>query len=668
MNQLEPSCLVAAAALVRELDSFAARAGVSGDRPAYEALDGLPEPVREFLGKAREDQFLQQILKAAGQVALGAPEGKGGCMPAEDKRLRLHSLFEQIRLPDADGKRRKSEKAKFGYGLAPMSGSAIFPKPLPQAESGGDSEAASQYRRLWDCLASAESGLGAIPASHRSNLPLWLDHFESLWLTCAWSIPLSQARSEISLYDYSRVAAAAAAALWRWHQETGRCGEADLEALASGKDAGEKKFLLIQGDFFGIQEFIFAQGSQTNKKSAKLLRGRSFYVSLVTELAALRLLEETGLPSTSIVLNAAGKFLIVAPNTDSVKSAVEKVRGLVDDWFIKNTLGLSGLGIVTQEASQSDFMEGGKHYANLLANLFRQQDLLKLHKFRLNRRETAKLAVDYSDGVDPYDRRQPNGAAVIADQIKLGELLTRENRILVLKSAEGLRDGISACRQPIFGYQVAFTDSQEASGAFGKLAQSGQMLRCWDFALPQTGDEVLFHGYARRNINGFVPRFDSDAEGRLGRFEGAEGDRGQGQIKAFEFLARQDRTDEGVGMVAIAAVKGDVDNLGLIFQHGLANPAENRHSSFAKTACLSRQLNAFFSVYLPALCEKHQMYTVFAGGDDFFLIGPWHSAQEFALELESEFVRYVSNPEVHFSAGIAATKPACPPPTLSHMA
>ena len=78
-------------------------------------------------------------------------------------------------------------------------------------------------------------------------------------------------------------------------------------------DYAEPKFLLVQGDFFGIQNFLFAAGAETRKQAAKLLRGRSFQVSLFTEMAALRLLDELALPPTSQVLNAAGKFLIVAP-------------------------------------------------------------------------------------------------------------------------------------------------------------------------------------------------------------------------------------------------------------------------------------------------------------------------------------------------------------------
>ncbi len=85
-------------------------------------------------------------------------------------------------------------------------------------------------------------------------------------------------------------------------------------------------------------------------------------------------------------------------------------------------------------------------------------------------------------------------------------------------------------------------------------------------------------------------------------------------------------------------LKGDVDNLGTIFQKGLEK------ANFAKMNALSRQINQFFSLWLPAYCaEKNpNIYTVFAGGDDFFLIGPWYSTQKLAFDMQTYFRHYVA--------------------------
>lgn len=87
-------------------------------------------------------------------------------------------------------------------------------------------------------------------------------------------------------------------------------------------------------------------------------------------------------------------------------------------------------------------------------------------------------------------------------------------------------------------------------------------------------------------------------------------------------------------------------------------------------AGLSRQVNAFFTVYVPYLCRKEfpSMYTIFAGGDDFFLVGPWHQTQAFSLAINKAFNRYVAfNPEIHFSAGLVPVKADAPIKTLADL-
>ena len=93
------------------------------------------------------------------------------------------------------------------------------------------------------------------------------------------------------------------------------------------------------------------------------------------------------------------------------------------------------------------------------------------------------------------------------------------------------------------------------------------------------------------------------------------------------------------GFEALGILKADVDNLGTIFSFGIKN------KTISKVASLSRQLNYFFSLYLPYLLKNNKkyknIYTVFAGGDDLFLIGPWNIIIDFSKELNEEFRLYV---------------------------
>ncbi len=349
---------------------------------------------------------------------------------------RLLTLFEQIRI----GGRPPSDSAlRFRYPLKPLAPQIIFPVEATGSELREQEHAKSEYARLWDEFVT---GLEAIPQSHRSNWPLWLDHFDSLWLAFTQAIPAATAfniKPEVSLYDHSRATAALAVALWRWHQACGRTDDAAARAMRERTDYAEPKLLLVQDDFFGIQNFLFAAGGETRKQAAKLLRGRSFQVSLFTELAALRLLDELALPPTSQVLNAAGKFLIVAPNTDDMRKTLDRVRGEFDAWFLEHTFGMAGLGIVWEGASCSDFLKGRQGqpspYSNLLERLHQSLECAKYRRFELCLRTPPPLPASFPYRVCEYNGRLPAdrersdedvaSCALSGDQVKIGEALAR---------------------------------------------------------------------------------------------------------------------------------------------------------------------------------------------------------------------------------------------------
>ena len=235
----------------------------------------------------------------------------------------------------------------------------------------------------------------------------------------------------------------------------------------------------------------------------------------------------------------------------------------------------------------------------------------------------------------------------------------------------------------MFGFRIGFTCDEEASGRFGDDAASGNLLRAWDFSLPEDRETPLFRGYARRQVNAWVPRFDAKdlEDGSRSRYEGCGLDESErpeiGALKTFNTLACEARErrrpgagaddPEGwIGVSALMTLKGDVDNLGAIFQRGLEAPSLSRIGR--DVAAGERVLRG---AHLPYLCrtEFRNTYTVFAGGDDFFLIGPWTDQMALAARLRADFHRYVSeNARISFSAGLAMTKPGLPVRRLEAMA
>ncbi|MFZ2124910.1 MAG: type III-A CRISPR-associated protein Cas10/Csm1 [Rhodoferax sp.] len=649
----------------------------------------------------KPDTFLQWIIATADRVASGferdefekynaAKDENAETQTGKNHyQARQLSLFEQIRIDGAPQKFTVKD-LKWRYPLQALSPTSIFPQLREQCEPGDDGPAQAQYKQLWQDFLIA---LKSIPAAHRSNWPLWLDHFDTAWLTFTHAIPAATAfgtKPEVSLYDHSKTTAALATALWRWHEAEGKTNAVAAQALAKGnrgEDVHIEKLLLIQGDFFGIQDFIFAEGSQTNKAAAKLLRGRSFQVSLFTELAALKVLDALSLPPTSQIINAAGKFLIVAPNTGEVRAQLAQVRADINQWFLQHSFGLAGLGLIGKPASCNDLLKG--NFKTLMQGLFAALEKAKLQRFDLTVVSNPVFTVAYPHGICQYNDKLPAdklegnnkaSSALSRDQIKLGSALTREDRLLIVRDPAELSGGnLSRLEVSVFGYGVIFTKSEEVTGKFGALAKDGNLQRCWDFSLPVNLTDTLWNGYARRFINAYVPHFSELDLQTSSKYRGLEGevewdDLRFGIGKTLNHIAcedrqpKSDRVDDASqwqGQTALMTLKGDVDNLGTIFQQGLSEP------TFAKMAALSRQMNAFFAIWLPAFCAKEfpNTYTVFAGGDDFFLIGPWHSTQQLAARMATEFKTYVAhNEKITFSAGMVMTKPGQPIHTLATQA
>lgn len=645
--------------------------------------------------------FLQWIIATADRVASGFEreafedynQEKGEQL--DHYRARLWSLLEQI---------KQTGKHDARYALEAYSPASVMP-------TGKDADSKEQgqqaYKALWDAFMQ---GLSRIPASHRHHLPLWLDHFDSLWLTYTHAIPSSTFKSkvDVSLYDHSKTVAAIAVALWQYYaSQPGYNDPAQQQQWANDlkqrNNFNDQQLLLIQGDFAGIQDFLFANGGESTKKAAKLLRGRSFYVSLLCELASLKVLDSLGLPSTSQIINAAGKFMIVAAATPNTVQQLQKVEAELSAWFLEHSLGEAAIVLAVRPTSCNDLLGG--EFKQLMSDLFSELEAAKLKRFNLTQ-FTPQQSI-FSESLSAYNNelgvckitgKQPatlhyDGIAMCAlarDQIVCGKHLANPKRQRIMITTEAVdvsaEDALSV---PVFGYYVTFTNQQgewsesgkltDGTGKFGELARAGKIQRFWDISLPTDANTPLWNGYARRYINAYVPTWaekdKSNADwGKYKKLSAEDQpidvDFAQGIPKTFNHLACENRSlihneQKWLGQTALITLKGDIDNLGSLFQSGMETP------SFAKMATLSRQINAFFAVYLPWLCKQHypNTYTVFAGGDDFFIIGPWRDTIRLAQRMQKEFAAYAShNPHIHFSAGMVMSKPGLPLHTLAEQA
>lgn len=674
------------------------RAGGTSGTDGGEPDDSM---VNAAAGHHKPATFLQWMIACGDRIASGFErrewESYNSASEREGRsshyRTRLVSLFGEIDLSH-DGVREK--KSGMRHLLRRAGPETLAPVEKEQAEPDGEKAAQQEYGRLWEEFLAE---LKKIPVSHRVDWALWLDHFDTLWYQFTHAIPSATAgdtKPDVSLYDHSRTTAALATALWRYHHDRGDDEKAVAARQKDRSDWDEPKFLLVQGDLFGIQRFIFAGGGESNRGAAKILRGRSAHVSLLAECAALELLEALDLPPTSQVINAAGKFLIIAPNTGEARNKVAEVQRGIDAWFLNHSFGEVGLGIAAREACPNDFVEGSR-FKDIQQKLVDDLDHVKYQRFGLcgaDAPDAVFASAKYPDGPCGYQGRWPcevelaSGERRIlvnrltADQLTLGRVLAQKKALRLRVWRKNDMDELALCTQntllvPLFGYRLDFVplgqeerDNRDAPGLLPA--------RVWDLSLPESSDAAPWHGLAWRAINAYVPVHgirDQAERKEIYAAAGLEPDEvgdPNGGVRSFHELAAEalelvedDAGPSMRGVPALMVAKGDIDDLGRLFEKGLADP------SFAKWAALSRQVNAFFTLRVPwLLAEKFpQIYTVFAGGDDFFFIGPWRRMLPFVQTLHDEFAQHVgSNRGIHFSLGVVMVKPQVPVSTMARMA
>ena len=592
------------------------------------------------------------------------------------KSTRLVSILEQLD-PLNEKKFDSLQDFKYEYGLKPISARNIFP------QKRGESNNPKDYDILFENFKKALSSL----AHKKENIELWMQHFESIFQKYTFFVPAARTGKvipDVSLYHHSKTTASIATALYLYHLKTNTLEEKYI------KDELLEKFLIIAGDFYGIQKFIFSRAGEEAHHRSKLLRGRSFAVSLFCDLAADYLCREIELSPYSVILNSAGKFYIIAPNIPESIERINSVEEIINNWLIKNTYGETWIGISITKARPKDFE------ANNFVHLWQKvQNNLQNKKFtRFEPYKYCKVFNLYLDEFnndlkhplcplcgkrpscketenDPllYKKEQGSCCKLCRDHVMLGTNLVKNYRIAIFLdiNSKELKDPNKHLVEPIFGrYQVAFV-----SGKLNEFAKKGTLIKLWEVNLINNEDvpeEVTF-----MPLNGYVPVYTEEdlhderlligkkTEKKKLELIDAIKEKQPKTLTHISLKSLEKRDNAFFGIDALGILKADVDDLGLLFGAGLP---ESRFT-ISRLHAMSLMFNNFFSIYLPYKLKTDsrfdQIYTVFAGGDDLFLIGPWDSILDLCYMLNEEFSQYCcKNENIHLSAGISFTKSNVP--------
>ncbi|MEJ5224213.1 MAG: type III-A CRISPR-associated protein Cas10/Csm1 [Anaerolineales bacterium] len=547
----------------------------------------------------------------------------------ESHPKQLHPVFITLKADEKNHPNRGQNKFYFPLQPLRLEQKVLFASQDPISGK----QVWDDYKALWDAFC-AEAGQLKPVYEKSGDWESYLEAMQALFSRYAWCVPAAyfNAVPDISLYDHSRMTAALAACLVDFP-------EAKLRQIAQNAETDESEVaLLVGGDISGVQAFIYTISS---KGAAKMLRGRSFYLQLLTEAVLRFVLQRLGLPYTNVIYSGGGHFYLLAPL--SARDELPKIQAEVGKilyhqhgtqlYLVLGSASVPAKGFTAgklqdywQKMHNQLTLAKNRRYAELGKALF---DVFELPEHGGNPDQTCSVCGDDSRGASNWDEWE--GQSKICPLCRsFAETLGKDlpdARFLALKFGEPQTSVKKADTAldilGLFGMDVQFLKIADAEIEIAP----GQQVVLWALDDPQNGN------WPKTRI--LVPRWLRYTANR---------------VPPLTFDELQQKCESGFQRLGV--LRMDVDNLGHLFKDGLDNAF-----SLSRMAALSSQISLFFEGWLKRIVENKDwhnlVYTVYSGGDDLFLLAPWDKVPALAQKIVDDFAAYTAHPGMHISGGMA---------------
>jgi len=589
--------------------------------------------------------LLGKLAIIADRLAIGAEHKQGDVI-----KKPMTSVFNKIEIE----KHRPEDSGSCAYDFAELTpeNDSVFPFT---------GERTSDLKILYDHFLEY---IKKLPLTSGANI--FTESLISALERFTWCFPVSTHKSmeDISSFDHAMSAAAIAQALYGYHTA--------YDKPYSEDQANTKKILLLCGDLSGIQNYIFHVKRSTGGGVSKILRARSFFLQALTKGVILSIQRRLNIFSVCSIMASGGKFFLLLPNTKDVRNNLEIFDHELQEYFVKKFKGILSMHLSwSVGVTETDFTEN--RFYNKIDNA--NDAIEKLKYRRLKKFLTTHgpiLSDDYNAeeggncrlcGIFPNTR--------LEKRYKSDNIKTDDSPDSICSDCYEQINYIGA-KLPKTGYIIFETKKHPHSiPLFDGL--SFRLIDNPEHTKDAIHIESMKHDfrYAQARMATHLPVVTAEEKTNpiwSPLFEKDEDDQRieEGQIKTFGMIAskslRGEKDTNGkenlIGNALLGFLKADIDNLGMIFSWGMKN-----NFSMARFAFAARMFNFFFSDYISALVKNKfpDIYVVFAGGDDLFLVGPWHETIRFAIELQKDFRRFCcKNDDITISAGILIAKPRFP--------
>jgi len=506
-----------------------------------------------------------------------------------------------------------------------------------------------------------------------------------------WCLPSDTTKeiADISLYDHLKTTSAIAACLYRFHEQ-------DIEGYLDSSKS-QYKLRLIGGDLSGIQDYIFKITEKGKGGIAKRLRSRSFYLSMLLEVTVQKILHRLRLPMSCNLISAGGHFILLAP--EDIDKEMEELQKEISSWLFEEFFGQLTINldwnvkIVGYNLRIGEFHHYlTKVYENL-ESMKQQKNLKILHdkewlEEKFVRESQYELYNQEGRGAKdcqichrfPATDRDDDGTDICHQCFQNKEIGQLLPKTVYIAFGRAKANELPEDRPHL----IFFKNGEEKKEVYflklitqnyNQLPQADShyylLYRIYD--IEKRKRESTDIGIMNKFFANYVPLYKDLDEEKKGLDDKDLDEEKKGladkdleekneKILTFGTLANLSQWKNGDGNwrgeKRLGLLKADVDRMGLIFSLGLGKDV-----TISRYLTMSRMIELFFGGWVEETIstEFKEIYTVFSGGDDLFLVGPWERIIEFSQRLYKEFRAFTcQNDNITLSAGIAFIKPKFP--------
>jgi CRISPR-associated protein Csm1 len=354
--------------------------------------------------------------------------------------------------------------------------------------------------------------------------------------------------------------------------------------------------VLVAGDFSGIQNYVL-NVSTAGGGQARRLRARSFYVQAATEVVAWRVLQAFGQDWRGLLTSGGGQFLVRAPDGAEAETKLTELRAPLEARLYSETQGELGLNLACGGSLEEALARKQQQKRRPWASALTVGDGWRLEMMSLEGLGDRCQICEHQAGTTrrPDDEESAWVCSRCDTDTEVGKRLTRIEAVFLDAAESDL--SVLGCNVALGSDALAPMDGVRVPRSFRRHVPA-------DDAVPRTFEKIA---------------------------ECAKGDN------------------------LLAVLKADADNMGMqVSAIAQQDPSLERLKQF------SADLDRFFSEEVQKQLQKPEwesIYTVYSGGDDLLLIGPWNKVLDFASVVREGFAQGPGRAykNLTLSAGIALT-------------